>query len=86
VSDEDLHHSIARHIESAIPGMPLETYLRAAKGAASMWRDEWRKGYKAGKESGLMESTHGGEIAMLRERIKRYENAAPEPHSKEVGE
>lgn len=37
----------------------------------------WRAGYKAGKESGLLESTHGGEIAMLRERLLRSENATP---------
>jgi hypothetical protein len=75
MSIQDLRHAIARHIASAIPGRTQEEYMRAAIAASSMWpRDEYRAGYRKGKEAGLAESSHGGEIAMLRERIKRLEN------------
>ena len=89
MSVEDLHQAIARNIAAAIPGIPDDIYLRAAKSTAVMWRDEFTKGYRQGKEAGLMESTHGGEIATLRERLGRLENREPCPdptaHSKEQG-
>jgi hypothetical protein len=73
MSDEDLQYAIARNIAHVIPGLDEQTYLRAARGAAVMWRSEYDKGYRAGKESGLMESTHGGEIATLRARLSLAE-------------
>lgn len=92
MSVEDLHQAIGRHIAAVIPGLSDETYLRAAKAAATMWRDEWRKGYKQGKEVGLAESTHGAEIAVLRQRLSSAElHACPdhrvhEPHSSRTTE
>ena len=38
-----------------------------------LYANGWRDGYWAGKETGQMESSHGGEIAMLRERLRRTE-------------
>ena len=75
MSIADLRNALARHIASAIPGHTPEEYMRAATAASSMWRgDEYKAGYRAGKEVGLAESLNGGEIAVLRERIHRYEN------------
>lgn len=71
----DLQHAIARHIQSAIPGHAPEDYLRAARAVSSLWHgEEYRAGYRAGKEVGLAESSQGGEVAVLRDRIKHFEN------------
>ncbi len=76
MSLEDLQHSIARHVRDAIPGHDVEDYMRAARAVSSLWRgDSYRAGYQAGKEVGLAESTNGGEIAALRERLSRCEAA-----------
>jgi hypothetical protein len=77
MSIEDLRNSIARHIRDAIPGHELEDYMRAARAVSSLWRgDEYKAGYQRGKEVGLAESTMGGEVASLRERLARCEAAS----------
>lgn len=71
MSREDLVYVLARRISSAIPSATAEQAIRAARAVIPDFDAEWQKGYRYGKESGLMDSAQAGEIAGLRERLKR---------------